>query len=264
MEIFFLVVFLFGLIFPILWVVSWRSNRKLKKEIKEKHEDAITRAELEEQREKLDFDKHELTQAQERLAPLEKEEEVIIAIGSINFEFDDSDKYKSALLDIKENQKKCVKEKLHIDGPTLTFDGDKKFHSKLVKLVLLAYNAAADDARHSVRWNNYDRIMSRFDKQRDTINSLTPVQITKKFHELKVKEVIYTYHREELRQREKEERKELQAQMREEARAERELEQARKQADRDAQIASKAVAEAEARLRTASKLCFLNNGSKSL
>ena len=219
MELFLPVVLILGLIAPFTWIFSWRTKRKLRKE----------------------------------LAFFEAEDEVTIAIGNINFEFDDSDRYKSALLDLKEKQKSCVKEKQHIGGPQLKYKGDKKFHAKIAKLVLLAYNAAADDARHSVQWNNYDRVMTRFDKQRETINSLTPVQITRTFHDLKVQEVIYTFHREELRQKEKEERKELQAQMREEARAERELEQARKQAERDAQVASKAVAEAEARLQSASQ-----------
>lgn len=253
MEIFLAVVFLCGLIFPVLWVISWRTNRKLKKELKERYEDVPTRAQLESQKRTLEFEQEELLEAQRRLAPLETEEEAVIAVGSINFEFNDSDKYKDAILQIKEDQKKAIKEKRHIEGPKLTFEGDKKFHAKIVKLVLLAYNAAADDARHSVRWNNYDRVMVRFDKLRDTINSLTPLQITRSFHELKVKEIIYTYHREELRQKEKEERKELQEQMKEEARVEREVEQARKQAERDAQIASKAVAEVEARLQSATE-----------
>ena len=253
MEIFLAIVFLCGLIFPVLWVVSWRKARKLKKELKERYEDVPTRAQLESQKRILDFEQKELLEAQRRLAPLEAEEEVLIAVSSIVFEFDDSDKYKDALLKIKESQKKVVKEKRHIEGPTLTFEGDKKFHTKIVKLVLLAYNAAADDARHSVRWNNFDRVTARFDKQRDTINSLTPLQITRSFHELKVKEIIYTFHREELRQKEKQERKEMQEQMKEEARVEREVEQARKQAERDAQIASKAVAEVEARLRSATE-----------
>jgi len=187
------------------------------------------------------------------LAPIEAEEELVIAVGSLQFEFDDSDKYKEAISSLKSQQKEVVRGKRHIEGPTLSYNGDKKFHTKLVKLVLLAYNAAADDARHSVKWNNYERIMNRFDKQRETINSLTPLQITKEFHDLKVREIIYTYHREELRQKEKEERKELQAQMREEAKAEREIEQARKQAERDAKIAAKAVADAEARLASASE-----------
>ena len=251
MEYVALVIFLCGLVFPVLWVRSRLSNRRLKKEIVDKYEDAIARSDLERERERLNLERKELLEAQRRLAPLEEKEEITIAVGHIQFEFDDSDRYKAALLDIKENQKAVAKEKRHIDGPALRFDGDKKFHSKIVKLILLAYNAAADDARHSVRWNNYDRVMSRFDKQRDTINSLTPLQITKVFHELKVKEIIYTYHREELRQKEREERKELQEQMREEARVEKELERARKQAERDAQIAAKAVAEAEARLKSA-------------
>ena len=260
MDIFVAVVFIFGIIAPFTWISNWISKKKLKKEIKEKYEDSLTRSELEEQKKSLIVDQLELKDAQRRLAPLEAEEEISIAIGSISFDFDDSDRYKAALLDLKEKQKKCVKEKRHIDGPTLTSSGDKKFHAKIVKLVLLAYNAAADDARHSVRWNNYERVMARFDKQRETINSLTPLQVTQSFHELKVREVIYTYHREELRQKEKEEWKEMQAQMREEAKAERELERAKKQAEREAQIASRAVAEAEARLRSASdeeRTCLL-------
>ena len=128
----------------------------------------MTSAELEERRQSLDAEKFELVEAQERLAPLEAEEEVSLAVGSISFEFDDSDKYKEALTKLKDKQKDVVKRKKHIEGPKLTFEGDKKFHTKIVKLVLLAYNAAADDARHSVRWNNYDRVMTRFDKQRDT------------------------------------------------------------------------------------------------
>lgn len=252
MEVISILIAILCVVSPFFWArVAWK-NRKLKKEIEQRFADTSTQAKLEQDTRSLVARENELLEAQRRLAPLEAEEEISIAVGSLLFEFDDSDRYKDALLDLKGKQKDLVKQKRHIEGPKLSFDGDKKFHTKIVKLVLLAYNAAADDARHSVRWNNYERVMTRFDKHRDTINSLTPLQISRAFHELKVKEVIYTYHREELRQKEKEERKEMQAQMREEAKAERELEQARKQAERDADIASKAVAEAEARLRSAS------------
>lgn len=253
MDIFLAVVFLSGISFPFLYISTSIKNRKLKKANEQQAKNASTKIELDAERDRLDDDRLELKIIQERLAPLEAEEEVVFAVGSVNFEFDDSDKYKEALSALKEQQKLIVKKKLHIEGPTLTFSGDKKFHTKLVKLVLLAYNAAADDARHSVKWNNYERIMSRFDKQRETINSLTPLQITLEFHKLKVQEIIYTHHREELRQKEKEERKELQSKMREEAKVEREIEQARKQAERDTLIASKAVAEAEARLQSATE-----------
>ncbi len=253
MELLTVIVFLCGLVFPFLYVGSWRKNKKLNKFIQGQREKTISARELSEDRDRLNQGWAELDAAQSRLAPLEAEEEIIIAVGNVQFEFDDSDKYKEAISSLKEEQKAVVRSKFHIEGPTLSYNGDKKFHTKLVKLVLLAYNAAADDARHSVKWNNYERVMSRFDKQRETINSLTPLQITKAIHELKVREIIFTYHREELRQKEKEERKELQAQMREEAKVEREIEQARKQAERDAKIAAKAVADAEARLLTATE-----------
>jgi len=252
-EILAVVIFISGLVFPFLYLSSWRGKRKLEKFIEQQKNNVRTSKELHEERENLNHEWRELDLAHERLAPLEADEEFTIAVGSMQFEFDDSDKYKDAISKLKNDQKSLVSAKHHIEGPILTYNGDKKFHTKLVKLVLLAYNAAADDARHSVKWNNYERIMKKFDKQRETINSLTPLQITKSFHEIKVREIIYTYHREEMRQKEKEERKELQAQMREEAKAEREIEQARKQAERDAKIAAKAVADAEVRLLTANE-----------
>lgn len=253
MELLLIVVLLCGVIFPILYFNSWRKNKSLEKFIQQQRKNSITARELSEERDRLNHDWSELEANQARLAPLEAEEELEIAVGSIQFEYEDSDKYKDAISSLKADQKNVVRAKNHIEGPTLSYNGDTKFHTKLVKLVLLAYNAAADDAKHSVKWNNYERVMKRFDKQRDTINSLTPLQITREFHELKVREIIFTYHREELRQKEKEERKELQAQMREEAKAEREIEQARKQAERDAKIAARAVADAEARLSTANE-----------
>jgi len=252
-EILIVVLLVSGVVFPFLYFSLQRKNRNLENFIQQQRKNAISARELREEREVLNHEWSELDAAHERLAPIEAEEELVIAVGSLQFEFDDSDKYKEAISSLKSQQKEVVRGKRHIEGPTLSYNGDKKFHTKLVKLVLLAYNAAADDARHSVKWNNYERIMNRFDKQRETINSLTPLQITKEFHDLKVREIIYTYHREELRQKEKEERKELQAQMREEAKAEREIEQARKQAERDAKIAAKAVADAEARLASASE-----------
>jgi len=252
-EILIVVLLVSGVVFPFLYFSLQRKNRNLENFIQQQRKNAISARELREEREVLNHEWSELDAAHERLAPIEAEEELVIAVGSLQFEFDDSDKYKEAISSLKSQQKEVVRGKRHIEGPTLSYNGDKKFHTKLVKLVLLAYNAAADDARHSVKWNNYERIMNRFDKQRETINSLTPLQITKEFHDLKVREIIYTYHREELRQKEKEERKELQAQMREEAKAEREIEQARKQTERDAKIAAKAVADAEARLASASE-----------
>ena len=242
---------------PFLWWSNRNQRIELEKKFQKLKDNAASydemldlRDQLNQQKASVDRERQQLNNSWDQLEsleaslqPLEDEQTLSIASGPLQFELEDSDRYKQAITDCKAEQKALIKQKRHVSGPTLTLDGDKRFHAKLLKLVLLAYNAAADDARHSIRWNNYERILTRFGKQRETINSCTPIQITPEFHRLKTREIELTYYREELRQREKEERKEIAAQLREEARVERE---------RDSRIAAAAVAEAEAKLKSAS------------
>jgi hypothetical protein len=157
------------------------------------------------------------------------------------YNFNSSVKYQSALEQIREQQKKMIKEKKaavglvewYVNGSAT--EGRKQINQTL-KLILRAFNGECDAAIAKVKYNNVGVMETRIRKAYDAISNLVAVQqcrITTQYLTLKLQELFLVHEYQEKVQEEKEEQRRIREQMREEEIAQRELEKARLDAERE-------------------------------
>ncbi len=154
------------------------------------------------------------------------------------YTFVNSDEYKSALDQIRSQQKVMIKEGTAASGSTTwTVNHNavqgRKMVQDMIKLCLRSFNNECDAAVLTVKFNNYDRYEKRIIKSYDTIVKLgviMQVAISSKYKDLKIQELQLALEYQIKKQEEKEELKELRAQQREAVRLAKEIEDARKAA----------------------------------
>ncbi|MFC0476250.1 DUF4041 domain-containing protein [Robertmurraya beringensis] len=160
---------------------------------------------------------------------------------SPKYGFENSEAYQSKLNDIRQEQKKMVKDK------TATFHrldwtiGDDKrkgreFILDTIKLILRAFNNECDNIITKVKFNNVDASEQRIRKVYEELNKLTDMQqvsITSGYLKLKIEELYLKYEFEQKKQEEKEEQMEIKERMREEAKALKELEKAKEKVEKE-------------------------------
>jgi hypothetical protein len=169
-----------------------------------------------------------------------------------HFEFEDSERYKAAILAVREKQKQMIKKgAAAFSAKEWTVDGDRKrgkaMMDRNVRLTLRALNNECDAAVATVRWNNINAMEKRIERARDQINKLNESNstlISAAFFDLKMQELRLTHeHREKLKQ-EREDQREAARLAREEQKLIRDVEEAQKDEERYQALLAKARAEA--------------------
>lgn len=168
------------------------------------------------------------------------------------YDFHDSKKYEDRLEQNRETQKLMIKNgRAAIAHQEWTVNGSKaegkKSTTRLLKLMLRAFNGESDACISKVRYNNIHVMEARIEKAREAINTMTEVQqceITREYLSLKLDELHLVHEYEEQLQEEKEEQRRIREQIREEEQAQRELERARLDAEKEEGRYEKALARA--------------------
>lgn len=158
-----------------------------------------------------------------------------------HYDFASSERYQSALDEIRERQKKMIKDKsAAVCRIEWTVNGSRtegrKQINQTLRLILRAFNGECDAAIAKVKYNNIHVMEARIRKAHEVINGMVGVQqcqIAPAYLKLKLKELSLVHEYQEKLQEEKEEQRRIREQMREEEIALRELEKARQDAERE-------------------------------
>lgn len=176
-----------------------------------------------------------------------------------HFDFDTSEKYKAALLAVREQEKALVREE-QAAGSTMTWTvgGSAAEGRRMVKhyskLMLRAFNGECEALISDVRWNNISRMEERLEKAFSAINKLGETQqitISQKYKKLKLDELRLSYEHQDRIYQEKEEQKRIREQIREEEKAQKEIERALKESDDEEKKYNKALEQARKELEKA-------------
>ncbi len=157
------------------------------------------------------------------------------------YDFASSNQYQSKLDDIRELQKRMIKDKSaaicqiewSVNGSRV--EGRKQINQTL-KLILRAFNGESDAAIAKVKYNNVVVMETRIRKALEAVNNLAGVQqchIASAYLNLKLQELYLVHEYQEKLQAEKEEQRRIREEMREEELAIRELERAKQEAERE-------------------------------
>ncbi len=157
------------------------------------------------------------------------------------YNFCNSEKYKTELDKIRQHQKDLIKKDLAATGATnWTVNGDHRKGAKMVndtkKLVLRAFNGECDELVSKVKYNNYEAYKKRIEASCDAISKLGKVMdisITEIYKQYKIDELTLAFEYAQKKQQEKEEQAALRAQMREEAKLQKEIEEERKKLEKE-------------------------------
>ena len=157
------------------------------------------------------------------------------------FDFDTSEDYKNKIKSIKEEQKQIIRlKKAVIVHREWSVDGSRAkgrtMENRAVRLTLRAFNGEADGIMAKVRWSNFESSNNRLNKSRemiDKLNESNSLSISRKFMNLKLKELHAIHEYNEKKQEEKEERKERLAEEREEKKVLLEAKRAKEKAEKE-------------------------------
>jgi hypothetical protein len=157
------------------------------------------------------------------------------------YNFENSARYHARLEQIREQQKRMIKDKTAAIGLIeWTVDGSRaegrKQINQTLKLIIRAFNGESDAAIAKVKYNNITVMETRIRKAYDAIINLVAVQqcrITPEYLDLKLQELYLVHEYQEKVQEEKEEQRRIREEMREEEIAQRELEKAKLDAERE-------------------------------
>ena len=152
------------------------------------------------------------------------------------FSFANSEKYKTALQETRNEQKSMIKLGTATTGLTdWSVDGNKSQGKKMVndtrKLLLRAFNSECDDIISRVKYNNYDASVKRIENSRDAISKLgaiMQIEISSQYYSHKLAELRLALEYQIKKQEEKDEQRKLREQAREEAKLQKEIEAERK------------------------------------
>jgi hypothetical protein len=169
-----------------------------------------------------------------------------------HFDFDDSERYKGAIVAVREQQKKLINEgKAAFCTKQWTVEGSaargKVMMDRNIRLTLRAFNNECDAAIANARWNNVNAMEKRIERARDQISKMNEslnIFIGVPYFDLKMQELRLTHeYREKLKQ-ERDERAEVARQAREEQKLARDLEEAQQNHERYQELLDKARREA--------------------
>jgi len=169
------------------------------------------------------------------------------------FDFDDSESYKEAIVNVRAKQKSMMSDKIAIKcGQSWEVEGSKSkgiaMINRNIRLVARAFNNECDVIISKVKWNNIDKSEERMRKMYDSINKLVEslsITISGEYLDLKMDELSLTHEYREKKQDEKEEQAFIRQQMREEAKLEQEILKAEKEEEKYKKLLEKAKKDAE-------------------
>ena len=168
-----------------------------------------------------------------------------------HFDFKDTDSFKQAIKDVREQQKQMVKDKTAVVcNVPWTVDGSKAkgrtMINRQIRLTLRAFNNECEAAIANTRWNNANAMEQRIERahnQIDKMNESQSVYIHGNYLNLKLKELWLTHEYRELQKLEKDERAEASRLAREEAKLIKDAERAAKEEARYKALLDQARAE---------------------
>lgn len=170
-----------------------------------------------------------------------------------HFDFGDSDAYKIAISNNRDQQKQMVSAKSavrcstnwHVDG---SLSKGQTMTNRNIKLTLRAFNNECDAAVANARWNNVNAMEKRIlraAEQIDKLNASNATTINSEYLKLKLTELYLTHEYREKQKAERDERAEELRLAREEQRLLRDLEEAQEQELRFEKLLAQAKAEAD-------------------
>lgn len=163
------------------------------------------------------------------------------ALYEPRYDFTNSEQYKKRLIELRNVQKKMIKDGEAVSGNTNWKVNDsaaqgKKMLVDMQKLLLRAFNSECDELIDKVKHSNYDLSLKRINSSCDAISKLgkiMQISIKEPYRQSKIEELDLSFEYQTMKQKEKEEQKELRAQLREEAKLQKELEESRKKAEKE-------------------------------
>lgn len=188
---------------------------------------------IESQKQQLSLNEQQIKEQKSQLFYLENEgiyQEY--ALYKPTYTFANSDLYKDALTEIRNQQKKCISEdKACIGGKDWTVNDSKTKGNAMIKdlkkLLLRSFNLECDNIVDNVKVNNLDKSVERVHKVSEQISKLGKimgVSISDYYISLKIAEIKLALDFQQVKFAEKEKLKELKAQQREEAKLQAEIE----------------------------------------
>jgi Domain of unknown function (DUF4041)/Meiotically up-regulated gene 113 len=158
--------------------------------------------------------------------------------------FETSDRFKEEIKQVREEQKKMIKEKTCVEIPeNIAITSDSKYAAKILngqaELMIKAFNIECDNLMSMLKPSNYANILDRIDKEATDIEkSVISLQcgFSKQYINLKFKECELQYQFKLKQAREKEEQDIIKENMREEQKALREYERALAKAEKEEEM----------------------------
>ena len=172
------------------------------------------------------------------------------------FSFDTSDQYKDLIREIRQKQKRLIREKKAIPPNKEVLIGESKregnkFVNRMTKIALRAFNGECDAITSKVRWNNIDRMEARIERSMDAINKLLePIKmnLSYAYHSSKIEELYATHEYLEKKHDELEEQRRIRREEREEKKVLQEIEKAKKEAEKEEKLYNEALEKAREQL----------------
>lgn len=153
---------------------------------------------------------------------------------------EDAIAYRGRLKTVNDAIKALIKDGAVSAATDWTVGGSKSQGRKLVrdlsKLMLRAYNTEVDNIIRTLKPYTLDTAIARLDRARETITklgSIIELEITQKFHRLRMTEIELTADYLAAKEEEKERQREERARQREEQKVQREIEEARKRLEKE-------------------------------
>lgn len=169
-----------------------------------------------------------------------------------HFDFSDSEAYKSAITNVRDNQKRMISDKTAVYCTTTwSVDGSaskgKSMTNRNIRLTLRAFNNECDAAVANTRWNNVNAMEKRVlraKEQIEKLNASNAIFISAEFLKIKLEELYLAHEYREKLKAERDERAEAVRLAREEQKLLRDMEEAQEQEGHYARLLDKAKAEA--------------------
>ena len=157
------------------------------------------------------------------------------------YKFANLDQYKFALKQIKEDQRRMIKNgQAAICSRTWKVDGSEEKGKKLIaeniKQIIRNFNIECDICIDKVRFSNYEsskkRLLKAFEMQ-NKLNETNAISLTNEYYRLKVKELDLAYEYQEKKKEEREILRDLREQRKEEAKVAKEIEARRLELEKE-------------------------------
>lgn len=217
--------------------------RELEKEIADQN-NQISKLQKEISKRETSINKLDQTISEKKSEIIWLDDEILVqefGLYQPQFDFANSLDYKEKLAEVRARQKDLIKDKKAVSGATnWTVNGNasqgKKMVSDTQKLLLRAFNSECDELVSKVKYTNFDASLNKIHKSAEAISKLgttMDIAITKKYLDLKVKELRLAFEYQQKKQEEKEEQKAARAEMREAARLQKEIEAQRKKIEKE-------------------------------